>query len=46
MLNGYGGQMSILGINVDQKCASFSDYVAIMEAEEMRLLESIRGFVS
>ncbi len=46
MLNGYGGQMSILGMNVDQQCSSFSDYIAIMETEEMRLLESIRGFVS
>ena len=46
MLNGYGGQMSILGMYVDQKCTSFNDYIAIMETEEMRLLESIRGFVS
>lgn len=46
MLNGYGGQISILGMNVDQQCASFSDYIAIMETEELRLQESIRGFVS
>lgn len=45
-INGRGGKMLLVGMNVDQQCASFSDYIAIMETEEMRLLESIRGFVS
>lgn len=45
-ISGRGGKMLLVGINVDQKCASFNDYVAVMESEEMRLQESIRGFVS
>ena len=44
-INGRGGKMLLVGMNVDQKCASFSDYVAIMETEEIRLRESIRSFV-
>ena len=43
-LNGYGGQMSIFGMNVDQQCPAFSCFVDKMEAEEMKLIESIRGF--
>ena len=45
-INGRGGKMLLVGMNVDQQCASFSDYIAIMETEELRLQESIRGFVS
>lgn len=46
MLNGFGGQMSVFGMQVDQQCLTFNDFVAKMETEELRLQESIRGFVS
>lgn len=46
MLNGFGGRMSVFGMQVDQQCLTFNDFVARMETEELRLQESIRGFVS
>ena len=37
ILNGYGGQLSVFGMNVDQRCLTYSDYVGMMEMEELRL---------
>lgn len=45
-INGRGGKMLLVGMNVDQKCASFTCFANKMEAEESRLLECIRSFVS
>lgn len=45
MLNGYGGLMSVFGIQVDHLCPSFSCFASKMEMEESRLQESIRKFV-
>lgn len=46
MLNGYGGQMSVFGLQVDYHCSSYSCFVNKMKMEESRLQESIREFVS
>lgn len=40
-LNGRGGTMSIIGMNVDAICKSFTDYCAYMEKEEKLLKERI-----
>ena len=40
-LNGFGGQMSIIGMNVDQRCLTYGDYMSMMEIEELRLQEFI-----
>ena len=45
-LNGYGGKLSVFGMQVDQKSLTFTCFVNKMEAEESRLLECIRSFVS
>lgn len=46
MLNGYGGQMSIFGLQVDNHCSSYSCFVNKMEMEESSLKESICRLVS
>lgn len=46
MLNGYGGLMSVFGLQVDHHCSSYSCFVNKMEMEESRLQESICRFVS
>ena len=45
-LNGYGGKMSVFGMQVDQKSPTFTCFANKMESEESRLLECIRSFVS
>ena len=45
-LNGYGGKLSVFGMQVDQKSPTFTCFANKMEAEESRLLECIRSFVS
>ena len=44
-LNGYGGQMSIFGMNVDVKARTFNEYMTEMNKEEERLQASIRDFM-
>lgn len=44
-LNGFGGQMSVFGVKVEHESQSFNGYVAEMEREEDRLLNSIKELV-
>lgn len=45
-LNGYGGKLSVFGMQADQKSPTFTCFANKMGAEESRLLECIRSFVS
>jgi len=42
MLNGYGGQMLLLGMNADIEAESFEDFVVQMGEEEKELVEAVR----
>ena len=46
MLNGYGGQMSVFGLQVDHHCSSYSCFVNKMQMEEYKLQDFICEFVS
>lgn len=44
-LNGKGGSMAVYGMNVDNQAACFEDYLTLMEASEMELIQEIRYYL-